>query len=323
MADKDKDELNQGGPGAPGAAAAEAEDLGPLTNDRLYPDDDGGEDPGAPGAAKKGKGGEGDGGEDEDGKGGKPKGKTERDRQWDLERQRRDQDHANERKALADQNAALQETTLRLLERLEKAGQPKPDSQAADDLADLSETIRGLTEDSEPTDIIRAMPKILDALKKVRASGGASTELTALRKQVEEQQAALEELRTGQSQSAETRAYEKRKEHFNDFLDAKDKDKDYGPDLRNEAVRIATAEVVDLGYTSENPCSEDVMILALKNAYREARDARTAKKVPARRDGGKPRPAADAGAGGGAAGGGGKPKGRMSNREFLRRFRGK
>ena len=319
MSEEDKDDKGGGA-----AAAATENDAGPLTEEGLYPEP---EEAGADKAsqtATAGKKPDGQAGGDDADKGKAKGGDREK---WDAERQRRDQEHATERRALSDQLAAAQQINERLIERLEKAAAPEKGSEADADMQELqaavkahNEAVESLSEESEPGAIVRAQREaaatskaILKALLKVKSSSGPSAEIAALQEQ-------LKELKDGATQTASDTAYAQRQDRLAKHLAKYDGDAAYGPDLRNEAIRLATEKVVELGYTGENPAPEHVALLALENAYRDARDARTAKK--AKGGGGKPKVTADAGTGGGAAGAG-RPKGRMSNREFLRRFRGK
>lgn len=329
------DQPDKDAPGGTAAAAATADDdAGPVTNDSLYPEGgEAGTDKGGKPAAKKD--GEGEGGAG-GAKGDDDKDKTKPDAQWDAERQRRDQEHANERRALVDQLRASQDTNQKLLDRLEAAAKPKAGSEADEDLKELDDAIaaqakvsEALSEDSDPADLVRAQRQavlanqaLAKAIRKVRASSGNSPALEALRKQVADTQAELDELRGEGEGEAQARANEKRIGRFSDRVAALDKQ--YGPHLHNPANAIAVKRILAAGYNGlppedprANPPPEDVELLAIELAYREAKDALDTKKP---KGGGKALPAADSGAGGGAAGGG-RPKGRMTNKEYLRSVR--
>jgi hypothetical protein len=238
---------------------------------------------------------------------------------------------------MMDQLRTSQETNQKLLERLEAATKPKAGTEADEDLKELDDALaaqariaEALTEDSDPAELVKAQRQavlanqaVAKALKKVHTSSGASPQLEELRKHIAETQAQLEELRADNEDEAGARANDQRRTRFDAHLAALDKQ--FGPQLRNPAKALAIQRLLAAGYNGlppddprANPPPEDVEVLAMELAYRDARDELAARKP---KPGGR-LPAADTGAGGGAAGGG-KPKGRMTNKQYLRTLRGR
>jgi hypothetical protein len=271
---------DQPDPGAPAPARREGEPQG-LTQDDLYGEgEDDGEGPGAPGAKAKGEDGK-DGKDGKDAKDGKPA--------WDAERQRRDQEHATERRALMDQNAALQETALRLLERLETAGKPARGAEADEEVKELEEAIEAqariaeaLTDESDPVALVqlgragaKANQAIAKALKKVRSSSGASPELAAVQQE-------LEELRRITESAAAGTTAEKRKKAWNEVM--AECQKRHGAQHTNAAINAYQKFFMDRGYDPNDPTTyptDTEQHLALRNAFLEIAGAAKSPKKPA------------------------------------------
>lgn len=191
-------------------------------------------------------------------------------KQWDEERQGRDQAHANERKALEGQVELMREEVSRLQGHLEAA--TKIDTTAEDRkkrveaAGRLEGLMASLDEESDPALIAKAL----------RTMGGLMTEIVAAPTstsavdpgQVQQILDRLGQIEQGfQSLSAQTAA---QASQANLDLLLKDLDSEFGAQHRNAAVKAARDTLAAKGLSAEYPPTPLETELVLRNAYMAA-----------------------------------------------------
>lgn len=222
---------------------------------------------------------------------------------WDKDRQREQQEAANERKALEAKVAALEtklsEVSAKAQEKADKSGDAD-DAAKADALADIekqaNEMLAGIDEDANAEKLSKAlkggMTKLFEALKAVKAAHGDSRETRELKSK-------LEGLEKQLGEAKEAEAAKNRSKAESDAVDAQRAhivalDKKYGEKLHNAAIRRAQEKMEAEGYSDKRRPSLAASKAFLDAAYAEVALEKGVKAAPAKNTG--PRP--DTGTGG-------------------------
>lgn len=234
----------------------------------------------------------------EDGEGEKPIGL------WDKERQARDQEAANERKALAAQIDELKAQMAKASTAAEKKADKSQDSDdvnRADAIADIEkqamELAESIDENSDAGAISKAVKggfkKLFDALKSAKQDHGDSSELRELKSKLQGMEQKLAEAETSKAakdrEEADQRALETQDAHIASL------DKKYGAALHNSAIKRARAKMDAAGYSEKKRPAVSTSMAFLDAAYAEIaleRGVKAAKSSPS--DGIRP----DSGVGG-------------------------
>lgn len=168
--------------------------------------------------------------------------------QWDKERQRRDQEHANERKMLLSQLESMQTERMALQSQMDELRRSQQDKKpaAADDI------------DTE-------LPLDLDYEKLVQYSAKLAKTLREQRQQISKLESSVEQVSRHTSAAADKAAEQ-------EILDRLARE--YGEQYRNEAQTIAATWLAECGYTTNRPPDRPLVMLALRDSFRElkARD---------------------------------------------------
>jgi len=243
----------------------------------------------------------------------------DRQREWDKDRQKRDQDAANQRKlvdslqsTVADQKKAIDDMKALLEKSVAAKGETKADEKTADRLGDLSKQIADLEASGENADapaLIRGVKALHEQLVKLAESGLDSKIASELAKKVESMEAKLAERDAADKaekerqaaealQVAERRAVQKLRDHIGGL------DKTYGAKFHATAQEEALKILEDQGYSDDNRPELKHAMLVFEHAY-----LKVAGKKPEARP--RPKPAslmADPMNGGRPASGGDKPE---------------
>jgi len=215
---------------------------------------------------------------------------------WDKDRQRRDEEHARERRELQGQaeaaaqaNQALAEEIRALREGRETAASAAEDREVEEALA----RVDALSDLSEPAEIVAAV-KAVKRLSLRAPKGGADAE------RVEKIEQALQSLAESVRGLGEATAVRQGREELEGAM--AELDGEFGAEFHNDALEVAGQYLLKQGRTLENPPTLAEKRIALRLAYTELK----AGKKPAK--GGKPKPkpavSSDAGRGGGLEAGG-------------------
>jgi len=189
------------------------------------------------------------------------------EKRWDEERQRRDQDHANERRLLEGQVTAMREQVTALSTQLAAAAKPAAHDKVAEkrlaSLERLEGQLAGLSGESDPGAIAGAM----------RMMGGLMTDLMTAERdtatvdpsEVQKILDRLGKIETGfQDLAAMTtaQAAETTLERTLQRLDA-----EFGAKHRNAALKAARDLMGARGRSADNPPTDLETELVLRNAY--------------------------------------------------------
>jgi len=225
---------------------------------------------------------------------------------WDKERQKRDQEHANERRAFMGQMEAMQRTNEALVARLEEMATPPKPVEKDEGLEDMLGQVDGLGEDADPAQLLSATKLLSKALRRVLSRPHSAAEVKELREQLAAQDKRIEAMQAEtETREEEKTSYEGRKSRLTAKL--LELDGKHGVAVRNEAIKRAREILVEQGYTAEHEADEFAEHLLLERCYAEA----------AAEQAGKPKPKPKVGDDGvGGAGPAAAPK-RGSRREVL------
>ena len=195
---------------------------------------------------------------------------AQQQRQWDEDRQRRDQDHANERKALVGQVDLMKAQMTALQTQLAEAGKTGADEEAGRKrlaaAGQLEGLMAGLKEEADPAVIAVAVQKMgaLIADLIVTPTPGSAIDAS----QVQEILDRLGQIETGfRDLSAETAA-QASEANLEKMLRALDHEFSPGSaKYRNAAVKRARDMLGAEGRTVDSPPTPLETQLALRNAY--------------------------------------------------------
>lgn len=210
---------------------------------------------------------------------------------WDQDRQRRDQEAANERKEKDGQIAALLDANAKLMARMDalttdrdQASQATDEqSKAAEVVEEFTSEVSKLDEDSPTSEIIAALRKSAAAVKAARELGGAEAakKVQAVESRVEALMGQLEAEKAQKARNEQAEAEEVAKGQLRSTL--RDLDKQHGAHLRNEAGKRVAARLAEAGYTAEQRADVFTLELLYKEEY-----AKLAKEKPPRTAAAKP-----------------------------------
>ncbi|MFA4944886.1 MAG: hypothetical protein WC789_09330 [Lentisphaeria bacterium] len=192
---------------------------------------------------------------------------------WDTDRQKRDQEHANEVKRL---QAEIESLKTRPAERETKPAEKPADSKAKGNLKSLQDKVKALATSEETTteDWANLFSGVLLEVERLDSRDQDSGE-------VEKLKTTIAEMAAKQQQAEQTAGLNRAQEQLNATLERLDKE--YAPQLRNKAVEIVKARLKEKGYTDENPAGLDTV-----EAYFEAAYAAVDRQSPELRKGAKP-----------------------------------
>lgn len=187
---------------------------------------------------------------------------------WDPDRQRDDQEKANERKALEKRNADLESEVTRLKEQAQatagKPGASKEDKAAAADLESLESEIQAMDPEDMDTGKLKAMmAKIAKAVKSAKSS-----DVEAVRQELRELKADRQKEQDDRSKAAERAQATRRNAALNAHIEALDKEHDPSGKLRNEASTLVAKMIADEGYTADRLPDLATAKLMYNEAYR-------------------------------------------------------
>lgn len=213
---------------------------------------------------------------------------------WDPERQKRDQEHANEKKALQSKYesdvAVLKAQLATVLQRADSAAQQdgatRSQKDAADDLAGEIKAL-GKFDELDPDEMtakdfkqaLKAHRGVLEKALAGRQSSGDSEvakEVRELREKLEARERAESERREADRRAAIDA-------DLNNHVKALDEQ--HGADLHNSAQKLAYKMALDAGYTPERTPDLTTIKLLYNEAYRalaEKKGRTTASRKPAR-----------------------------------------
>jgi hypothetical protein len=216
----------------------------------------------------------------------KPDAAEDRQREWDQRQQQRDQEHANERKALM---AKVEELTAKVGELATRPAS----AQAKDDPADKdTEEDAEITEESTASDIAKAIQNdrkktkaLLDEIQSLKTQIGDMDKTHKAEKDASEQEKARVQAET---------AVKAQKADWDGHLT--DCDKQYGEKFRADAIKAAGEYFASRGYTQQNLPPHEAAKARVELEYH--RLAVKAGAKPAKED---PKPKLDKGTGGSPA----------------------
>lgn len=188
-----------------------------------------------------------------------PKGEEADDDEWDRERQRRDQEAANNRKAVDaltksvdDQKKVIEDLQAQLKSGVAKGGQTQADSETADELAQLMSNVDKLTEDSRSDEVIETLKAVAKRLATLaKGDSGAeskiakelATEVADLKKKI----IAREEAdRATAAQAAQDGAVQDLRKHIGKL------DGHYGDKFKAPARDLALKMLEEDGFNEKN-----------------------------------------------------------------------
>ncbi|HUX01723.1 MAG TPA: hypothetical protein VMY35_12170 [Phycisphaerae bacterium] len=279
---------------------ADEADPGGLTPDMLGPEKPAGEDAGKKGDDKAGDKSAGKKAPPKPDKADKDKPPAEQPA-WDKDRQRRDQEHATERRAFQGQLEAATEANRALADEIKALRRAPGEAASAAEAAGLEAALAkvdALSEASDPADVAEAM-RALKRYAVSRPKAGIDADRVA---GIEKGLAALTASVQEMGESIATRQGRDALEGTATALD-----EEFGAKLHNDAMELAGQMLMAEGRSLDDQPTLAEKKIALRAAYLQL----------ARGEGGKPKPkpspkvAADAGKGGGVV----APKGSRGRTE--------
>lgn len=177
---------------------------------------------------------------------------------WDKERQARDQESANERKALLAEVAELKKKVATVSTAAEKKAEKtgdKDDAAKADAIADIEAQALALADsidaDADAAAIGKAvkggMAKMFAAIKSLKTEHGDSADVRALKAKLEGIESTLTEKAAADAATKKAEAEHRAQESLNAHI--KGLDEQYGARYHNAAIKIARAKMEEDGFS--------------------------------------------------------------------------
>jgi hypothetical protein len=225
---------------------------------------------------------------------------------WDPDRQKKDQERANQRKALEEERDSLKTQVSTLQTQLEEAKR-KPEQQRTTGTDDRDARIEKLLSSLEKVDlddedgkgaevIVDTQKELLKLLKERKAAGEDTGELAALKQEITELRDERKREKAEAKEKADADAQREAQADVDRFV--AQMDEEHGDHLHNRAFKVVSKRLRKAGYDGEKRLPDAYTVkLEYERAYKKLAKKYPRTKSKARKQGKVPR--TDPGSGGG------------------------